>query len=363
MSFISHISHTKYLSLRVKIMKKKIFISLICLIQFIIGNAQENEDQYISKSEFQKEISEIKRYNYLLKMRINDEVDKTDKLEGLIWNLTNKTDSLNYILTVTKESNKRLSDSLSMVHNSAASFKKDTKSNIDEIDHTVTQRTFFWIIVILSLIILAIAYIFYVQGRFRKTSKKFISQINLLKNNLNADIEQARNTLIEQNNQTKKIVMLNEFMHTLPLSHHKKDINKAENQFGKDFLKSEVAKKRLASSGNIKIDHSLAIKMANEIFDIKKKINSIPENTKGLEKLRKVYERIEKIFNQIGYELVKSEEKPLTEDTPSGTDLTNAEKFKKIEQLFSRVTKPQVNYKGEMIQSATFKVNAVSEED
>jgi phenylalanyl-tRNA synthetase alpha subunit len=353
-------------------MKKKIFISLICLIQFIIGNAQENEDQYISKSEFQKEISEIKRYNYLLKIRLNDEVDKTDKLEGLIWNLTNKTDSLNYILTVTKESNKRLSDSLSMVHNSVASFKKDTKSNIDEIDNTVTQRTLYWIIVILSLIILAIAYILYVQGRFRTTSKKFISQINRLKNNLNADIEQAqkrlsdiidqaRDTLIEQNNQTKKIVMLNEFIHTLPLSHNKKDINKAENQLGKDLLKSEGAKKRLASSGNIKIDHSLAIKMANEIFDIKKKINSIPDNTKGLEKLKEVYERIEKIFNEIGYEVVESKEKPVTEAPLSGTDLTNAEKFKKIEQLFSRVTKPQVNYKGEMIQSATFKVNAVNE--
>ncbi|MBC8489100.1 MAG: hypothetical protein H8D45_24020 [Bacteroidetes bacterium] len=351
-------------------MKKKLLFLIICSIQLFIGNAQEEEDKYISRSEFQNGISEINRQNYLLKIRLNDEANKITELEASFGNLQEKIDSLNYFLIVTNETNKRLADSLSLVLSSFNILKENTKSSVDEIDQAVTRRTLYWIIALIVLITLAIVFIFYIQGRLRTTSKKLFSEINRSKDILNSTIEQTnkslsdkldqtRNTLTEQNNQTKKIVMLNEFMHTLPLSYYK---GKNENQFNKNLKKSLDIKKRAATSDTPRdIDHFLSIKMANEIHDIKNKINSIPGNTKSFDKLKEIYQKIERIFNESGYELIELEGKPFTEDMQLSSGSDKADVLENGEQIISRVIKPQVNYKGKKIQSATVEVSAAKE--
>lgn len=105
------------------------------------------------------------------------------------------------------------------------------------------------------------------------------------------------------------------------------------------------------------IDHSLALKVADEIIRIQQNINNMNPDTKGLKQLIASVKRIQANFEAYGYEIVDMLNKPYDPGMKVVANFKPDENLKPNEQIITRIIKPQVNYKGVMIQSAQIEVS------
>lgn len=80
-------------------------------------------------------------------------------------------------------------------------------------------------------------------------------------------------------------------------------------------------------------------------------------NTKGLKQLSASVKRIQDNFASNGYELVEMLGKEYNEGMKVIANFIPSEDIEAGKQIISRIIKPQVNYKNEMIQSAQIEVS------
>ena len=104
-------------------------------------------------------------------------------------------------------------------------------------------------------------------------------------------------------------------------------------------------------------DHSLALKVADEIVRINKNISQMDSSVKGLKQLTASVKRIQDNFAANGYELVEMIGKEYNEGMKAIANFTPSDKIETGKQIITRIIKPQVNYKGAMIQSAQIEVS------
>lgn len=81
------------------------------------------------------------------------------------------------------------------------------------------------------------------------------------------------------------------------------------------------------------------------------------EKTKGLKQLNSSVQRIQDNFAANGYELVEMLGKEYNEGMKVTANFTPSEDLETGKQIISRIIKPQVNFKGEMIQAAQIEVS------
>ncbi len=104
-------------------------------------------------------------------------------------------------------------------------------------------------------------------------------------------------------------------------------------------------------------DHSLALKVADEIVRIELNLSRMDASIKGYKQLDKAVERIKNNFQANGYEIIDMLGKPYNEGMKVVANFVPDETLKEGEQIITGVTKPQVNYNGKMIQSAQITVS------
>ncbi|MBA6348343.1 hypothetical protein [Colwellia sp. BRX8-9] len=104
-------------------------------------------------------------------------------------------------------------------------------------------------------------------------------------------------------------------------------------------------------------DHSLAIKVADEIVRIEKNIIRMDAKTKGLKQLVASVKRIQDNFAANGYEIVKMLNQPYDDRMKASVSFVTTDELETDEQLITKVIKPQVNYKGSAIQVAEIEVS------
>ena len=104
-------------------------------------------------------------------------------------------------------------------------------------------------------------------------------------------------------------------------------------------------------------DHSLALKVADEIVRIELNLSRMDASVKGYKQLAKAVERIKNNFQANGYEIVDMLGKPYNEGMKVVANFVPDETLKEGEQIITGVTKPQINYNGKMIQSAQITVS------
>ncbi len=108
----------------------------------------------------------------------------------------------------------------------------------------------------------------------------------------------------------------------------------------------------------IEVDHSLSLTIADELNRMRRRMEHMPEDTKGLKALMKATERLEEKLNDLGYEIVELLGQPYVEGLSVITSrFVPSEDLNKGEQIISKVIKPQVNYNGVLIQSAEVEVS------
>lgn len=104
-------------------------------------------------------------------------------------------------------------------------------------------------------------------------------------------------------------------------------------------------------------DHSLALKVADEIVRIEKNTSKMDAKTKGLKQLVASVKRIQDNFAANGYEIVNMLNQPYDERMKVSASFVPSEELETDEQIITKIIKPQVNYQGSMIQAAQIEVS------
>lgn len=109
--------------------------------------------------------------------------------------------------------------------------------------------------------------------------------------------------------------------------------------------------------GNDKPDHSLALKVADEVTRIELNMSRMDSSIRGYKQLSKAVGRIKDNFNANGYEIVDMLGKPYNEGMKVIAEFVLNEDLEEGQQIITGITKPQVNYNGIMIQAARITVS------
>ena len=110
-------------------------------------------------------------------------------------------------------------------------------------------------------------------------------------------------------------------------------------------------------TANEQTDHTLALKVADEIVRIETNLSRMDTSVKGYKQLAKAVERIRTNFLANGYEIVEMLGKPYNEGMKVIANFVSDDTLAEGEQKITGIIKPQINYKGKMIQSAQITVS------
>lgn len=108
---------------------------------------------------------------------------------------------------------------------------------------------------------------------------------------------------------------------------------------------------------NDKPDHSLVLKVADEVARIELNMSRMDSSIKGYKQLSKAVERIKDNFKANGYEFVEMLGKPYNEGMKVIANFIVDEDLEEGKQIITGITKPQINYNGQMIQAAQITVS------
>lgn len=104
-------------------------------------------------------------------------------------------------------------------------------------------------------------------------------------------------------------------------------------------------------------DHSLALKVADEIVRIEMNLSRMDASIKGYKQLSKAVQRIKDNFNANGYEIVDMLGKPYNAGMKATVTFVIDENLGNGEQIITKIIKPQINYQQQMIQVAQIEVS------
>ena len=127
--------------------------------------------------------------------------------------------------------------------------------------------------------------------------------------------------------------------------------NKLVELFEKQLLIEQI------SSKEENVDHSLVKKIADEIIRMHINLSRMDSTIKGYKQLSKAIDRIKDNFLANGYEIVDMLGKPYNDGMKVIANFVSDETLEEGQQIITSITKPQINYKGVMIQAAEITVS------
>jgi DNA repair exonuclease SbcCD ATPase subunit len=195
---------------------------------------------------------------------------------------------------------------------------------ITTLDNTLSKNTWYWIIAVFMVGGFSVVVLFVLR-------KKIFDE----KDNVTQQISDTKKALEEES--LKLDTKLMEVLETQ--------------------LKLMKEERLDSSKKEDEIDHSLALKVADEIVRIQTNLSRMDEGTRGIKQLSKSVSRITDNFAANGYEMVDMLGKPYNEGMKVIANFRPDESLEPEQQVITRVIKPQINYKGKMIQAAQIEVS------
>ncbi|MDC0272331.1 hypothetical protein OAK67_01505 [Crocinitomicaceae bacterium] len=231
-------------------------------------------------------------------------------------------DSLDAVI---KKNSLRMSGKLNTLTNQINETKKETNTRMSQLDNNLEKNRLYWIIATLVTLLLG-GLIYWLLGKRISSSK--------------TDVEtQIRNTKASLEEESVKL--------------DNKLIEVLEKQLQ---LKQETSNSQ-SIAPNEKPDHSLALKVADEIVRIQKNLGRMEKDTRGLNQLNQAVIRIKDNFTEKEYEIVDMLGKEYNEGMKLLADFIPSEDIETGKEIITRIIKPQVNFKGKMIQAAQVEVS------
>ncbi len=287
------------------VMKNLIF-AIFILLSFNSVNAQDIS--YVDKKDFNTETQKINDAMMQLK---KSNVD----LRNQIAEQNKEIDALRKLIETKEEGIKKNVDTV----------KQETQVQMLNIDQKIDLRTILWIVI--TIIVLLICAAVYIILR-----KKLV----LSSRTLDEQIIKTRDTL-----ETEGMKLDNKLMEVL------------ETQ-----LRLLINQAQVTPQQENEIDHSLALKVGEEIHRMRKRIENMPEDTKGLGALKNSLMRLEEGFNENGYEIIELAGKLYNDSIVANMRFIPSDELKPGEQIITKVIKPQVNFKGVLIKAAEIEVSS-----
>ncbi len=208
---------------------------------------------------------------------------------------------------------------------------RDTEQKTQTIDETITVRSKWYGVAIVILLLLLAGCYWYLRRRSDASEQTLAAQ-------LKSTLDTVRST-------EEKIA--------------KSDTALADSLF-EILNKLKVQEMSVAVNGQSKLsemDHHLPLKLADEIHRMRKRLASLPEDTKGLIPLQKSLERLESELEEQGYEIVDHTGMTYTENLSVKARFVPSDDLGLDQKIISKVVVPQVNYKGVMIRMADIEVS------
>ena len=132
--------------------------------------------------------------------------------------------------------------------------------------------------------------------------------------------------------------------------------NKLVELLGKQLTSQQQTNSQEKASDK-EVDHSLALKIADEITRIEKNLTRMDASVKGYKPLVKAIERIKDNFKANGYDIVTYIGQTYNEGMRVNPEFVIDEELPVGTRIITSVSKPQVHYNGELIQKATLTVS------
>ncbi|MFV0185630.1 hypothetical protein OBK16_13345 [Empedobacter falsenii] len=299
-------------------MKKTILIPILLCATTLFAQEQNTE--------LQKQQQEIS----VLKQKINNQQSVINQYKSELSTLSIKTENQEKQIDSLKiETNKNVQNIQAIANDLGTKIQQTettAKDGISKLDKDVNTNRLYWIIGTLATLLLG-GILYWLLGKRIATSK--------------TDVEtQIKNTKKSLEEESIKL--------------DSKLVDVLESQLK---LKQEE-KLTVPTNSNNEIDHSLALKVADEIVRMQKNISKMDENTKGLKPLVKGIERIQANFASNGYEMINLLNKDY--DERMNIDVINFvvdENLAIGKKVITKIIKPQVNYNEVLIQRAQVEVS------
>jgi len=282
-------------------------------------NIAFNKAQLVSKEKFRKLNDAFRQYKKSNQIKINSlqksiilnsfNIDKTaNKLSIKIGH--NNQAANQKIINLNKKTDKNI-----------ANLDEAVSKSLTNLKQKVDKNTLYWIIAILIIALFTLV----LFSLLRK-------QIFKHKTDLDSNLKNTKRELEEEGVKLDKKLT--------------------------EILETQLKIISSSNSGTEKeADHTLAIKVADEIIRIQKNIDRMDAKIKGLKQLKAAVKRIQDNFASNGYELVEMLGQPYNEGMKVSANFIPDEDLEEGKHIITRIIKPQVNYKGVMIQSAQIEVS------
>ena len=292
----------------------------------LIGQVEKLKEILNSIDAFQDNIDRISSENKIFADSISDIITSVDyrllRLDSLINILYKDLDS-NKI-----DNNKRFED----IINESESLRRDLKDaninvtkiensssknadSIDSVNQDLSQKQQYGLMIIgFSIILILIVYLV--------LSKKWNSDTKKLAN-------KQKEVLEKQIQDSQKLA---------------------------DWLDKET-EQSLSNNSSGEIDHSFAKRIADEIVRITTNLSRMDESIKGHKQLSASVRKLEQSLNVNKYELVKLLNQPYNEGLNLQATFVSDDSLAPDESIITRIIKPQINYKGKLIQAAQVEVS------
>ena len=105
------------------------------------------------------------------------------------------------------------------------------------------------------------------------------------------------------------------------------------------------------------VDHTLAIRLADELYRMRRRLASLPEETRGVVSLRRSIERLETELADHGYDLVDATGRPYVDGLTMEARFIPDDALAPGQRVISKVIAPQVNYRGALVRMAEVEVS------
>lgn len=311
-------------------MKKIIIISLLLCTSNLFAQVQSDSLLFKQISAIQQIVEEQKQEIESLNSKVNSQQKTINQQHISLNKITNKStklentvDGLSGLIETNRSNIKTIADDL------GAKIQKtgdQAEAKILELGDDVEKNHLYWVVATLVMLLLGVL-MYLLLGKHIKSSKTDVeTQIKNTKKSLEEESLKLDSKLIEVLETQLKI--------------HQEE------------------SKSQAITPKDEVDHSLALKVADEIVRMQKNISRMDADIKGLKPLEKGIERIQANFAANGYEIVNllnSEyDERMNIDVINFIEDNTLESGKKV---ISKIIKPQVNFNGVLIQRAQVEVS------
>lgn len=319
----------------------KLFLFLIILMPVFLLSKEKEINVSAQRELMENQDKKIDESTEILKdlkdqvLKLNSEIEEIGKSNTRIMERLEKIERENLKLTNSIKENK---ETISQFKKEIEELKEDTyykiNTSVEEVETSTKQRMeelgkdmkkssiiFFIICAILAVILGITSVIIY--RRIKENRTDIEDEIGIIKNKYDGELSKMDLEI------SKKL---------------------------ERFLDKEMADK--TEGTETEVDHSLSLTIADELNRMRRRMEHMPEDTKGLKALIKATERLEEKLNELGYEIIDLLGQPYAEGlTVTTTRFVPSEELSKGEQIISKVIKPQVNYNGVLVQSAEVEVS------